>query len=89
MPLSAVRTDKPAPYVQVVENNQVAHKAVELGVRGNSAAGPETMVAVKGLAENAVLIAGAVGALREGTAVKFTQGATASAQAASAPKPAP
>ena len=89
VPLSAVRTDKPAPYVQVVENNQVAHKAVELGVRGNSTAGNEVMVAVKGLTENAVLIAGAAGALREGTAVKFTQGAAAAAQAASAPKPAP
>jgi len=87
VPLSAVRTDKPAPYVQVVENNQVIHKVVELGVRGNSAAGNEVMVAVKGLTENALLVAGAVGALREGTAVKFTQGAAA--QAASAPKPAP
>ena len=89
VPLSAVRTDKPAPYVQVVENNRVAHKAVELGVRGNSVAGDEAMVAIKGLAENTVVIAGAVGALREGTAVKFTQGAAATAQAASAPKPAP
>ncbi|MBC7599136.1 MAG: efflux RND transporter periplasmic adaptor subunit [Polaromonas sp.] len=91
VPLSAVRTDKPAPYVQVVENNQVAHKAVEMGVRGNSGASSETMVAIKGLAENAVVIAGAVGALREGTTVKFTQGAAAAAQAVSAPttKPAP
>lgn len=89
VPLSAVRTDKPAPYVQVVENNQVAHKAVEMGARGNSGASSETMVAIKGLAENAVVIAGAVGALREGTTVKFTQGAAAAAQAASAPKPAP
>ena len=89
VPLSAVRTDKPAPYVQVVENNQVAHKAVEMGARGNSGASSEAMVAIKGLAENAVVIAGAVGALREGTTVKFTQGAAAAAQAASAPKPAP
>jgi len=89
VPLSAVRTDKPAPYVQVVENTQVAHKAVEMGVRGNSAAGNEAMVAVKGLAENALVIAGAVGALREGTAVKFTQSAAAAVQAASAPKTAP
>ena len=91
VPLSAVRTDKPAPYVQVVENNQVAHKAVEMGARGTSVAGSEAMVAIKGLAENAVVIAGAVGALREGTTVKFTQGAAAAAQAASAPttKPAP
>lgn len=73
VPLSAVRTDKPAPYVQVVENNQVVHKPVEMGVRGSSAAGDAAMVAVKGLAENTVVIAGAVGALREGTAVKFTQ----------------
>lgn len=75
VPLSAVRTDKPAPYVQVVDNNQVVHKPVELGLRGSSGndAGQGSLVAVKGLAENAVVIAGAVGALREGTAVKFTQ----------------
>jgi len=89
VPLSAVRTDKPAPYVQVVDNNQVVHKPVELGLRGSSAtdAGQGTLVAVKGLADNAVVIAGAVGALREGTAVKFTQApawAQASAPATSA-----
>lgn len=90
VPLSAVRTDKPAPYVQVVDNNRVVHKPVELGLRGSSAtdAGQGTLVAVKGLAENAVVIAGAVGALREGTAVKFTQApawAQASASAAASP----
>lgn len=89
VPLSAVRTDKPAPYVQVVDNNRVVHKPVELGLRGSSATdvGQGTLVAVKGLAENAVVIAGAVGALREGTAVKFTQApawAQASAPATSA-----
>ncbi|MDO8755864.1 MAG: efflux RND transporter periplasmic adaptor subunit, partial [Polaromonas sp.] len=91
VPLSAVRTDKPAPYVQVVDNNRVVHKPVEMGLRGSSAAdaGNSTLVAVKGLAENAVVIAGAVGTLREGTAVKFTQ-APAWAQAPSAaPSPAP
>jgi RND family efflux transporter MFP subunit len=70
IPLSAVRTDKPAPYAQVVENNQVIHKNVELGARGE--AGKEVMVAVKGLAAGAVVISGSVGTLREGTAVKFT-----------------
>lgn len=89
VPLSAVRTDKPAPYVQVVDNNQVVHKPVEMGLRGSSGAdaGNGTLVAIKGLAENAVVIAGAVGALREGTAVKFTQ-APAWAQAPAAPAPA-
>ncbi|MDP3413466.1 MAG: efflux RND transporter periplasmic adaptor subunit [Polaromonas sp.] len=89
VPVSAVRTDKPAPYVQVVENNQIVHKPVEPGVRGNDSAGGEPMVAVKGLAENAVVLQGAVGSLREGTAVKFTQApawAAPAAPAASSPK---
>ncbi|MDB4906928.1 MAG: secretion protein HlyD [Gemmatimonadetes bacterium] len=71
VPLSAVRTDKPAPYVQVVENNQVAHKGVETGARGES--DKELMIAVKGLAPGAVVIKGNVGSLREGTAVRFTK----------------
>ncbi len=73
VPLNAVRTDKPAPYVQVLENGQVAHKPVELGARGSSTGTAGPMVAVKGLAENAVVVLGTAGALREGTAVKFTQ----------------
>jgi RND family efflux transporter MFP subunit len=71
VPLSAVRTDKPSPYVQVVENNQVVHKSVEPGARGE--AGKEVMVAVKGIAPGTVVINGSLGPLREGTAVKFTQ----------------
>jgi RND family efflux transporter MFP subunit len=70
VPLSAVRTDKPAPYVQVVEDNRVVHKGVELGTRGE--ADKEAMVAVKGIAPRAVVIMGSVGQLREGTAVRFT-----------------
>ncbi len=89
VPVSAVRTDKPSPYVQVVENNRVAHKTVAPGVRGNDTASGEPMVAVTGLAENAVVLQGAVGSLREGTAVKFTQApvwAVPAASAASAAK---
>ena len=70
VPLSAVRTDKPAPYVQWVNNNQVLHQQVELGVRGESDG--ELMVAIKGVPENALLVAGSVGPLRAGTAVKMT-----------------
>ena len=81
VPLSAVRTDKPAPYVQAVENNQVVHKPVELGARGE--AGKDVMVAVKGLAAGTVVIQGNVGPLREGTAVRFTGG---SAQPGPAPQ---
>ena len=71
VPLSAVRTDKPAPYVQVVEDNKVAHKAVTPGARGE--ADKDTWVGVTGLQPGAVVVRGHVGPLREGTAVKFTK----------------
>lgn len=71
VPLAAVRTDKPAPYVQVVEDGKVAHKAVQPGARGD--AGGETWVAVTGVADGATVIRGHVGPLREGTIVKFTK----------------
>lgn len=70
VPLAAVRTDKPAPYVQLVDGARVRHQAVELGARGE--AGKETWVAVAGLQPGAVVVRGHVGPLREGTVVKFT-----------------
>lgn len=84
VPLSAVRADKPTSYVQVVDNNAVKHLPVELLQRGNVTKNgiTETMVAVKGVAENTAVIAGALGTLREGTVVKFTQAAGAPKAAA-------
>ena len=88
VPLSAVRTDRAQPYVQVVEQTgdqlQVAHKPVTLGVRGMDLTQPEseTMVGITGLVEGSTVLKGHVGALREGMAVKYT--AAASAPAASA-----
>lgn len=73
VPLTAVRTDKPAPYVQVVEQAQVMHREVRLGARGE--ADGERMVLVQGLAENSVVLRGHLGALRAGTTVKFTPAA--------------
>lgn len=70
VPLQAVRSDKPQPYVQVVENQQVRHVSVTLGARGQ--AGGQDMVAITGLAEGSMVLAGAVGPLREGTAVRTT-----------------
>ena len=84
VPLAAVRTDKPAPYVQVVEDGKVAHKAVQPGARG--ATEKETWVAVDGVQAGAVVIRGHVGPLREGTVVKFT--GAPSPQAGGAPPPA-
>ncbi|MEO6626598.1 MAG: efflux RND transporter periplasmic adaptor subunit [Burkholderiaceae bacterium] len=72
LPLSAVRTDKPQPYVQLVSNNKVVHQPVELLIRGDAEG--QRMVGVKGVAENAMVINGSVGSLREGTLVKVTAG---------------
>lgn len=71
VPLSALRTDKPAPYVQVVENNRLAHKPVQPGARGE--AEKETWVGVTGLNAGALVVRGHVGPLREGTIVRFTK----------------
>jgi RND family efflux transporter MFP subunit len=70
VPLAAVRTDKPSPYVQVVEGGKVAHKAVTPGARGE--AEKETWVVVAGLPAGAQVLRGHVGLLREGTVVRMT-----------------
>lgn len=70
LPLSAVRTDKPQPYVQLLSGGQVLHQTVELGARGDSDG--QTMVEVKGVTENATVLSGTVGSVRAGTLVKTT-----------------
>ena len=80
VPLSAVRTDKPSPYVQVVENGAVAHRPVQPGVRGEAAS--DALVAVDGIAAGAAVIRGHVGPLREGTPVRFTGAAAPGAKPA-------
>lgn len=71
VPLSAVRTDKPLPYVQVVENGRVAHRTVETGARGS--VDGETMVAIQGIPDGAVVLRAAAGALRAGTAAHLAE----------------
>jgi membrane fusion protein, multidrug efflux system len=74
VPLSAVRNDKPTPYVQVLSSNMVKHVSVELAQRGEVVTNGrrETVVAVKGIPENTQVLVGTLGALREGTTTKFT-----------------
>ncbi len=90
LPVSSVRVDKSTPYVQAIEDGKVVHRPVELGSRGS--AGDENVVAVKGVAEGAVVIRSSIGYLREGTLVKFTamnagqaSGSTATAASAKTP----
>ena len=65
VPLDAVRTDQPAPYVQVSEQGRVVHKNVQTGAR--SVRDGQTLVAIEGVPEGALVLAGRVGALPEGT----------------------
>ena len=85
VPLDTVRTDKPAPYVQTVQDGKVVHVPVVTGARGEVKG--DTWVAVTGLADGATVLRGSVGSLREGTAVAVTPGPTPQGPA-SAPTPA-
>ena len=90
VPLDAVRTDKPAPYLQIVKNGRVAYVEVQTGQRAQ--VDGQTLVAVQGVPEGAVVVAGRIGQLREGTAVALPSAAggapaPTAAQAASGPTP--
>ena len=76
VPLSSVRTDKPRPYVQVIEGEKVKHVNVQTGARTEKTVQNNTLtwVEVQGLTEGAKVLAGSAGAVREGTQVKFTAG---------------
>lgn len=72
VPLDAVRTDKPAPYVQTVQDGRVAHTNVKTGTRTVMAG--QTLVSIEGVPEGSAVIAGRIGTLREGTAVSTATG---------------
>jgi len=75
LPLASVRSDKPQPYVQLIEGDSVRHAPVETGARIQ--AGNQTRVVVTGLSEGAQVLGPGVGAMREGVKVRT---ATASAR---------
>lgn len=90
LPLSSVRTDKPAAYVQTLQPSAavssasttslvVGYRAVGLGLRGDAA--NEPMVAVTGLPEGSQVLRAGVGPLREGTRVTLTTTAKAASAA--------
>jgi RND family efflux transporter MFP subunit len=74
VPVTSVRTDKPQPYLQWIDNGQVRHMTVTLGARGQ--VGEQNRVAVTGvgaaLVEGTQILGASSGAVREGTRVKFT-----------------
>ena len=79
VPLDSVRTDKPQPYVQVVQDGKVAHITVRTDVRSEGER--ESLVAVTGVAEGTQVLTGSVGPVREGVVVKFTAPASPAAPA--------
>jgi RND family efflux transporter MFP subunit len=76
VPLSSVRTDKPQPYVQVIEADSIRHVPVQTGTRSEKTTQNITLtwVEVQGLAEGTQVLTASAGAVREGTQVKFTAG---------------
>ena len=74
VPVTAVRTDKPQPYVQWIDKDQVRHMTVSLGTRGEAEG--QVMVGISSLdaqlTEGIQLLTASSGAVREGTRVKFT-----------------
>jgi len=73
LPLSAVRTDKPVPYVQMLEGDRVRHVPVVMGTRGE--VNQQTMVEVSGLVAGAQVLIGGVGPMLADTVVNLTAGA--------------
>lgn len=72
VPLSAVRNDKPQPYIQVLQGGKIAHVPVTLARQG--LLNGEPMLVIDGVAAapaGAQLLRVQAGLIREGTAVKL------------------
>ncbi len=70
VPVSAVRTNKPEPYVQVVQEGKVAHIAVKPGAR--ALVDGQAWTSVEDLSEGAQVLLASAGTVAEGTTVQFT-----------------
>lgn len=66
VPLEYVRTDKPEPYLQVLNGSRLSHQAVTLGKRGRIGSNEGAWVEIKGIEAGAQVLSSRVGAMREG-----------------------
>nr|WP_246254376.1 efflux RND transporter periplasmic adaptor subunit [Comamonas jiangduensis] len=85
VPLTAVRTDQPQPYVQTVLNHVVQHSPVTLGPQSVGEA--QTWVAVQGLQPGQIALMGNVGGIPAGTQVQLQDAAQPRTPAAIQPAP--
>jgi hypothetical protein len=69
VPASAVRNDKPVPYIQIVREGNVAHVPLTPGATGQT--GSERMRAVQGVPAGTPVLSAQAGLIREGTAVRL------------------
>jgi RND family efflux transporter MFP subunit len=69
--LSAVRTDQAQPYALRLDGTQVAQRTLSLGQRGQSGA-DEVVEVLQGLAEGDRVLAGSLGAVRDGATVRIS-----------------
>ena len=77
LPPSAVRLDRPQPYVLSLEGDRLRAKTVRTGTAGR-VGGEERVEIVEGLSAGDRVLAGAAGAVPEGTAWKTSPAAPAS-----------
>ena len=81
LPLSAVRTDAAAPYVQQVVDGKIVRARVQTGARSDVQGQPWIEI-VAGVSEGARVLGGSAGVLREGTAVRLPEAIARSEPAA-------
>jgi len=71
LPLSAVRSDQAQPYALRLEGKRVAQQTLSLGQRGQSGT-DEAIEVLQGLAEGDRVLAGSLGAVRDGATVRVS-----------------
>jgi RND family efflux transporter MFP subunit len=81
LPLSAVRTDQAQPYALRLDGTQVTQRNLSLGQRGQSGA-DEVVEVLQGLADGDRVLAGSLGAVRDGATVRVSDIQPAAAPAA-------
>lgn len=77
VPLSALRSDKPRPYLQLLRDGRIAHLSVMPGTQGRVA--DEDMVTIEGLQPGTIVLRAGSGAIAEGTPARAATATPASA----------
>ncbi|MBX3643136.1 MAG: efflux RND transporter periplasmic adaptor subunit [Rubrivivax sp.] len=81
--LSAVRNDQAQPYALRLEGTRVTQRPLELGARGQADAG-EAIEVLRGLDEGDRVLAGSLGAVRDGATVRVAAPLSAASAASTA-----